>query len=200
MTADATNLQDGGLTLAEGDAPARIAGFVIDTAVVSLASLLLLTVLGIVHGPLVEIEGSGELPDRVDVDPARFALDSIAVTLFAGIYFAGSWVRSGATPGQRSVRLRVLDATGRANVTVMQGVIRFLSLGAPLWLVGGLISGNARLAVWCLTVVWYGVLTVTVIRGSAVSGVHDRLARTIVVREVTRASEPSAQFGGDVTG
>lgn len=199
MTADATNPEGGGQVLAEGDAPARIAGFVVDAVLVALASFVVLTVLGLIHGPVVVIGGSGDLPDRVEVDTARFAIDSFAITMLAGFYFAGSWVRSGATPGQGSVRLRVLDATGRSNVTVMQAVIRFLALGAPLWLIAGIVSGNARLAAWCLTVLWYGVLTVTVVRGSSASGIHDRLARTVVVRDVALARTPGSRFDVDAT-
>ncbi len=185
MTSDTTTSHGDDLMIAEGDAPARIAGFVVDSAIVSVAALFLLTVLGVLHGPVVEVQGSGDLPDRLDVDTVRFAIDSVVVSLFAGCYFAGSWIRFGATPGQSSVGLRVLDAAGGRDMSPAQAAIRFVALGAPLWLIGGLVSGNARLAAWCLTLVWYGVLVVTVVRGSSVSGIHDRIARTIVVREVT---------------
>lgn len=184
MTADTTSLHGDDHVLAEGDAPARIAGFVVDSVIVSFVSLFLLTMLGVLHGPVVAVEGSGELPDRLEVDATLFAIDAAVITLMTGVYFAGSWIRFGATPGQGSVGLRVLDATGGSGLTGKQALTRFVALGAPLWLISGLVSGNARLAAWSLTIIWYVVLVVTVARGSSVSGVHDRIAGTIVVREV----------------
>lgn len=180
--------------LVGGDASSRVGGYVVDSAIVSAGSLVLLTVLAVIHGPVIEFERSGEFSDRVELDGLWFAIDTAAVTLFAGIYFAGSWVRSGATIGQRAVGLRVLPADasdgtngadGVATLTAGRAVARYLALGVPLWLAAGFTSGNVRLAFWCLGALWYAVLLVSVVKGSSTVGIHDRIARTMVVRRVT---------------
>lgn len=171
-------------TYTAGDAPARVSGYIVDSAIVLLGSFVLLSALGLVHGPAVEVSGSGGLSDRVDVDRTRFAIDTAMVAFASGAYFVGSWVRRGATIGQRTVGLRVLGTNEQHGLTITAAVIRFVALGAPLWVTAGLLSGNARVAVWCLALLWYGVLFVSVVRGTSTTGLHDRIARTIVVREV----------------
>lgn len=175
-----------GDTVVAGDVAARIAGFLIDAVIVTFASLVLLTLLGFLHGPVVEVRSSGGLADRVEVDAARFAVDTVCTTLLAATYFAGSWVRRGHTIGQRAVGLEVVSA-GDATAALGTGraIVRFFSLGAPLWIIAGFVAGNARLVLWLLALAWYVVLAVSVAAGSATQGVHDRIAGSVVVRHVT---------------
>ena len=195
-TAGASSLDEGESLVVPGDASARVVGFFIDSVIVSIGSLVLLTVLGLVHGTVIEVRTSGALADRVEIDAVRFSIDTGVVTLFAAAYFAGSWVRSGATIGQRSVGLRVLPAGEATRVSPIAATVRFLALGAPLWVIAGLVSGNARLAFWCLALIWYAVVLVSVTRGTSTTGIHDRIAGTIVVRHVTAFGSPTRRSNG----
>ncbi|HSJ92020.1 MAG TPA: RDD family protein, partial [Ilumatobacter sp.] len=184
-TPGAVELPEGATVVVAGDVASRISAFVLDALIVAFGTLVLLTVLGFVHGPVLDIRSSGELADRVEIDPVRFGIDTAASTALAALYFAGSWTRRRATFGQRAIGLEVLPAGDvTAGLTVFQGIVRFLAMGAPLWVIAGFASGNVRLLFWCLGLGWYGVLAITVVGGSSATGIHDRIARTVVVRHV----------------
>lgn len=170
-----------------GDLPARLSGFVVDALVVGVATLVMLTVLGVLHGPVVTVHRAGSIADRVEVDAALFAVDTLAATALAAVYFAGSWVRHGATLGQRINGLQVLPTGPRAaRLTIARSLVRFCCLGSPIWVAAGFTSGTPRLALWILGVLWYVVLAASVSAGSSTEGIHDRIAGTMVVRHATR--------------
>lgn len=173
-----------------GDASARLSGYLIDAVVIAAASFVLLVVLGLVHGPVIEFSGAGELADRVDVDRTRFAADTAVIVVFVGLYFAGSWARRGATIGQRSTGLSVLSASDGGPPSLGWALVRFIALGTPFWVAAGFVAGSARFLLWLIGALWYFALLVSVVRGSTTTGWHDRIARTIVVRKVSTVDVP----------
>lgn len=184
VSSDRIDRADHEAVVVPGDAAARTGGYAIDTVLVSIASFVVLGALALVHGPVFEVGGSASIADQVEIDRALFAIDTAFVTVLAGAYFAGSWLRSGATPGQRAFGLRVLPRGARSTITARSAVIRFVALGAPFWVAAGLTSGGLRLVLWALGLVWYVVLAASVAIGEPTTGLHDRLAGTMAIREL----------------
>ncbi len=182
-----------------GDVAARVGGFAIDATIVSIGSLVLLGVLAFVHGPVVEVRGTTPLPDRVVIDDALFAVDTALVTLLAGLYFVVSWVRGGATPGQRAFGLSVLPLGVGETLNAGRACIRFVALGSPFWVAAGLTSGRLRLLMWVCGLAWYAALATSVVIGSRTTGLHDRLARTMVIRRLRPLDPDTTSIGAEST-
>jgi hypothetical protein len=162
--------------------------YFIDTLMFCVAAFVVLSVLSLVHGPVVSVRRAGNLVDRMNVDDVRFAMDTAIVSLLSGLYYAGSWWRRGATPGQRLCRIEVRPADrcddAGARVPLARAVVRWLALGAPLWVAASVATGNLRWTLWFAAWAWYLLLAVTVARGTGLQGLHDRLSRTAAIRIV----------------
>jgi uncharacterized RDD family membrane protein YckC len=81
----------------------------------------------------------------------------------AALYFVLTWWLIGGTLGQRLLRLRVVDASSGARISLLQSIGRFF---------GYLLS----VSILCLGLIWAGLDTYK-------QGWHDKLAHTYVVRE-----------------
>ena len=171
--------------LVAADAPGRAAGFAIDAVLLAIVSLVALTALSLAHGPVVEVRRTGDVIGTVRVDQGLLVLDTLAICALSALYFAGSWVRWGATIGQRGlgISLRPADsADGPPGLRWGPAIVRWLALGAPIWVAAGLADGNTRWGLWSAGVLWYAVLGVSVSAGSSLTGIHDRLAGAVAVR------------------
>ncbi|ESK56903.1 MAG: RDD family protein [Moraxellaceae bacterium] len=74
------------------------------------------------------------------------------------------WVKFAGTPGKRLLRLKVLDERTGENVTVGQGIIRYIGY-LPAFLV------------FFIGLIWVAF-------DSKKQGWHDKMAKTVVVREL----------------
>lgn len=82
--------------------------------------------------------------------------------LLAAIFYIFCWVKFAGTPGKRLLRLKVLDEMTGEHITVGPAVIRLYRLLHPLWCFA-----------WLL---WIGF--------DNKQGWHDKMARTVVVKEL----------------
>jgi uncharacterized RDD family membrane protein YckC len=153
--------------------------------------------LSLTVGPVVRIEGSS-----VDVDRDIAVVDALLSTLLGALYFAGSWARFGATPGQRVLAIRVVGANDGGRVPLARSLVRWLLLAAPLGIASVLttavVTGAAEALVDLAVVAWYVALLVTTARSPVARGLHDRWAGTAVTKparpvdwEAGRRSGPS---------
>jgi uncharacterized RDD family membrane protein YckC len=84
--------------------------------------------------------------------------------LLCAIFYIFCWIKFAGTPGKRLLRLKVLDEKSGNHVTVGQGIIRYIGyIPATLVLFIGLI--------------WVAF-------DSKKQGWHDKMAKTVVVREL----------------
>lgn len=83
--------------------------------------------------------------------------------LFA-VFFVFCWVKFAGTPGKRLLRLKVLDEKTGENVTVGQAIIRYI----------GYIPATL---VFFIGLIWVAF-------DSKKQGWHDKMAKTVVVREL----------------
>jgi uncharacterized RDD family membrane protein YckC len=164
-----------------GDVPNRLVALAIDAVLLSLVVLAGAVLVSLTVGPVVRIDGSSV---RVDRDIA--IVDAFLSTLLGGLYFAGSWARVGATPGQRLLGLRVVQAGDGDRVMVRHAVVRWLLLAAPLGIASllttAVVSGAAEALVDLALIGWYLALLVTSARDPRARGLHDRWAGTAVTK------------------
>jgi uncharacterized RDD family membrane protein YckC len=83
--------------------------------------------------------------------------------LFA-VFFVFCWVKFAGTPGKRLLRLKVLDERTGENITVGQGIIRYIGYFPAI------------------LVLFIGLIWVAF--DSKKQGWHDKMAKTVVVREL----------------
>ena len=83
--------------------------------------------------------------------------------LFA-VFFVFCWVKFAGTPGKRLLRLKVLDERTGENISVGQGIIRYIGYFPAI------------------LVLFIGLIWVAF--DSKKQGWHDKMAKTVVVREL----------------
>jgi uncharacterized RDD family membrane protein YckC len=120
--------------------------------------------------------------------------DVIAATVVAilGVaYFAIAWLSPwAATPGQRLGQLRVVDATSLESIDARRAILRSFLLGSAL----SLLSFPAEVSryVEIIAVVWAMILLGSLVFDGRRQGLHDRWARTLVVKPATAGAGPLA--------
>lgn len=154
----------------------RIVAWLLDGAILGLATLLVLVVVVIALGePFVD--------DAV----ATSALTTILTVGFSFLYFVGFWTSaSGATLGMRSLGMRVVEAPGPRPLGVGGAVVRWAALGYPVAAVT-LVPVLGSIASWAL-VAWSIVLLITTAISDTNQGLHDRFANSAVLRRIGAGS------------
>jgi uncharacterized RDD family membrane protein YckC len=161
----------------------RLVGYALDALLLAVAIYVVALVLRAAIGPTLRITESAGVP-RIQVDRLHSVINSVAATLVAGAYFVGSWLRSGATPGQRLLGMRVVRIEGEGRLRPGQAVGRWLLLGTPLGLISTLlgppsvIGGVLAVAI----ALWFALLFISTARGPRKRGFHDRITGSVVVR------------------
>ena len=118
----------------------------------------------------------------------------VVVIGFYFVYFVGFWTSKGkATPGMRLFKLQVANAADGKRLEIGPAVTRWLALGYAFSLLGliPVLSGLASL----LTIIWSIVLLITTSQDTMHQGLHDRWAKSVVVRP-----EGAGAGGGAVIG
>ena len=112
---------------------------------------------------------------------ATSAMSAIILTGIEFLYFVGFWTGgSGATPGMRLFKLRVVAATGGASLEIGPAVIRWLAFGAPIVILS-FIPATSTIASYAL-LIWFIALLVTTGMSATRQGLHDRWAGSSVVQ------------------
>ena len=177
------------------DVPNRLVALAIDAVLLSAIVLVGAIAVSLTVGPVVRIEGSS-----IAVDREIAVVDALLSTLLGALYFAGSWVRFGATPGQRLLGIRVVRASDGRPVTLTAALVRWLLLAAPLGvasvLTTAVVAGRAEALVDLALVVWYVALLVSTARSPVARGLHDRSAGTAVTRPARRVEWEAAGRSG----
>lgn len=172
---------DGGIEVGQGLVLAgigtRVGAFLVDVFVLGALAIT------------ITLVAVGVIPDR----PTRDLIAATLVAILGVAYFAIAWTSAwAATPGQRLARLRVVDAGSLERIDGRRAVVRSLTLGSAL----SLLSFPAALSryIEVIAVVWSMVLLGTALFNPRRQGIHDRWARTLVVKPAGAGSGPLA-FG-----
>jgi uncharacterized RDD family membrane protein YckC len=84
--------------------------------------------------------------------------------IITAVFYIFCWVKFAGTPGKRLLRLKILDEITGENITAGQGIIRYI---------GSIISALVLL----IGIIWVAF-------DAKKQGWHDKMARTVVVREL----------------
>lgn len=164
------------------DLASRLVAYLVDVAI-----------LGIAGAALVIAVGFGE---RVETRTSTFVWVSgwqatIAFALLGAAYFVFFWTGGRrATIGQRIFDIQVGNAFDGRPLTVDQAMRRWLGYGSFLGLLAVVPSLRGLASVG--QVVWVLVLLATTGRSPVKQGLHDRFARSALVRPASRASGGAA--------
>lgn len=162
----------------------RVLAYLIDAPVATVIAFLAVAATALVAGPAVKPTPRPDaLAPSLAYDPAHVTLETLAVIVISGLYFAGSWLAWRATPAQRLMGVRVGDAADPQRLVPTQAVARWLLLGAPWGLAGALAaSSSLDTVLWVVAILWPFALLVSVLADrSSRRGLHDRLAHTVVI-------------------
>lgn len=166
------------------DVPNRIIALIIDILVLSLSGFVLAALLGgLVSEPGAIDSAGGEL-DIVDF--LVVLILQLAVSL---AYFGSTWTLLGSTAGMRLLGLRIGDESDGHLVSWGRSLIRWLILGIPALLstLALYVPNAIGLILWALGLAWMGLLLYTMAQSPTKQGLHDRYARTIVVKARRRS-------------
>jgi uncharacterized RDD family membrane protein YckC len=163
--------------------PDRLVALLLDTVVLSVLAFIAALIVSLALGPAVELDGGAEsVSDAVQTNRGVALVDALVVAALGALYFAGSWRRSGRTPGQRLLGLHVASAAGD-DVATGQAIIRWLLVAGPFSAAAVLATASSALDGPVLPVLvgaWYVVLLVTTAVSPTSRGLHDRLSGTAV--------------------
>lgn len=178
-----------GLTLA--DVPNRILALVLDILLLSALGLLLALLLGGLFGGMTRggatVGGSLDDPGR-ELNVAAFLVVVLAQLAFSLAYFAYGWVMLRGTLGMRLLGLRIGDRSDGQPVAWDQALVRWVLLGLPVTVLTFVVyvPSLIGLLLSLLAGLWLVLLLASMAQGPAKQGLHDRYARTIVVRAPRR--------------
>ena len=171
------------------DVPNRAVALLIDLILLTVAAFVAATIVSVLGGPAVEFNTSaGTVGDAVTLDRGIATVDAVLSLLISAVYFAGTWVVVGASPGQRLLGMRVGAETDGAALTTRQALARWALLGAPFGVSAVLTTAFSGLGhtIFDLAVAaWYAVLLVTTSRSPTKQGLHDRVAGSVVAKEAS---------------
>lgn len=171
------------------DVPTRIVALLIDAVLLTIIVFAGAVVVSVLAGPAVEFNTAADsAQDAVTLHRGIAVLDG-AVSLFLSAgYFAGAWLALAASPGQRLIGVRIRGQATRAAMTPGQAIARWALLAAPFGVAAVLttaLTGLSNAIVDLAMIAWYGLLLVTTARSPTKQGLHDRIARTVVVKEAS---------------
>lgn len=171
------------------DVPARLIGYVLDAAFLTIAVFAGAVVISLFFGPVVTFDALAEPPVRVDTGLA--IADACLATALSATYFIVTWRRFGGSPGQRLLGMRIWTEDRGFPITTGQGFVRWLFIGPPLGVQAAAsvaLSGEGDALLLVALLGWYVVLLVSMARSPVKQGLHDRIARTIVTKIAREAS------------
>jgi uncharacterized RDD family membrane protein YckC len=174
-----------GLTFA--DVPDRVIAFVLDVIVLSVVGLLLALVIGGAFGGLVSgaQTAGGSLEEGGDaLNTGALLVVGIAALAVSFAYFAWSWVVLRATPGMMMLGLQIGDQADGRSISWDQALVRWLVLGvaATLTTFVVFVPDILGLVVSVAAVAWLLALLATAARSPTKQGLHDHVARTVLVK------------------
>jgi len=166
------------------DVPNRIMALIVDVIALSVIGFALAWLFGGLVTPAGAIDSSGG-----ELDIVAFLIVLVLQLALSFAYFGGLWTLVGATLGMRLLGLRIGDETDGQLISWRRSVIRWLILGVPALLssLAVYVPNAIGLILGALGVAWMLLLLYAMAQSATKQGLHDRYARTIVVKARRRA-------------
>jgi uncharacterized RDD family membrane protein YckC len=165
------------------DVPNRLIAYIIDAIILGIIYLVVSIVLAAVVGPAQRFNPTQDNPLNFEVNYAAALVGAVINTAISAAYFIYTWTTMRGTPGMRVLGIQVGNESDGATLTTNQALTRWILLGGPLGLVAALnpIPALGALIVLAL-IVWFIALLVTTAQSPTKQGLHDRYAKTVVVK------------------
>jgi uncharacterized RDD family membrane protein YckC len=178
-----------GLTIA--DVPDRVIAFILDAIVLSIVGLLLALVIGGAFGGLASgAQTAGGSMDAAGgaLNVGAFLVVAMAELALSFAYFAWSWVVLRGTPGMKMLGLQIGDQADGHSISWDQALVRWLLLGiaATLATFAVYVPSLVGLVVAIIALLWLTLLLYTTVLSPTKQGLHDRTARTVLVKSSRR--------------
>jgi uncharacterized RDD family membrane protein YckC len=167
--------QGASIALAPADLGARLIAVVIDSLVLGVVYLILITFIAI--GAVIQ----------GDVNIIALASRSVLFALIGAAYFAYGWTKWKASPGQRVMGLQTVNADDGRALTGTQALTRWAYLFGPsafasLFTQADQVGGFVSFVVQVLVLVYYIYLYRTANADPRRQGFHDKQVGSIVVK------------------
>jgi uncharacterized RDD family membrane protein YckC len=173
------------------DVPDRVLAFLLDVIALAVVGLFLAIIVGGAFGGLSSGTAAG---GSIDAPPGAlnvgaFVVVGILAMVVSFVYFAYSWVVLRSTPGMRMLGLRIGHQRDGRPISWDQALVRWIVLGiaATSLTFAVYVPSLVGLALAVLGLLWLVLMLVTLGRSPTKQGLHDRYARTILVRAPRRA-------------
>ena len=170
------------------DVPNRLIAYIIDVIVLVVMGFFLALLLGGIFGGITSqvgaVDGSGG-----ELNVGAFLLVGIVHLAVSFGYFGYFWTAMRGTPGMRLLGLQIGHESDGHSIDWTQAFIRWLVLGIPSILAtfASYVSSGLGVILSLVGLVWLIVLLYTIAQSPTKQGVHDRYARTILVKAGRRA-------------
>ena len=175
------------------DVPNRIIAFILDVIVLAIIGVLLALVIGGAFGGVTSggSAAGGSLDSAAgDLNVGAFLVVGIAALAISFAYFAYSWVVLRGTPGMKLLGLQIGDQADGRSISWDQALVRWLTLGiaATLTTFAVYVPSLLGLLLALGGFTWLLALLYTMAQSPTKQGLHDRYARTVLVRAIRRAA------------
>jgi len=164
--------------------PNRIIAYIIDAIIVGIGLFIVNAILAsFLPAPTVRIDPNNPFNISVDQPIVTALILAVVNIALAGAYFIYTWTAMRGTLGMKVLGMQIGHEQDGRTITFNQGVIRYLLLGAPFSLATAL-TGYSSLGglIGLAAFVYFIALLVTTAQSPTKQGLHDRYAKTMVVK------------------
>ncbi|MEA2621317.1 MAG: hypothetical protein QOH61_227 [Chloroflexota bacterium] len=160
------------------DVPNRIIAYIIDFIILFIVQLIVAIIAAIV-APATTLSGLTAV-----ANPTFALIYGILAALVTAGYFIYTWVAMRGTIGMRLLGMQIGNETDGRTITYQQAAIRYLFLYGPFLIADilGRFALGLGLVLQLLGLIWFIVLLVTTAQSPTKQGLHDRYAKTMVVK------------------
>jgi hypothetical protein len=189
-----------GVNLAE--LPVRGIAFLIDLVLIQLGSAIVLQIFLLMTRTLLAA-GAGGVTDTVLAAWTGYGLPVVVLAVMHALAYVFLWRVYRASPGQMTLGLFTLDVRRGNAISKRRALLRWTLLFLPALIMSssdaigivvqfGIASKLDQTAVSFMSVllpfIWFVILTLSILINSQGRGLHDRMAKSIVVRREGSAS------------
>jgi uncharacterized RDD family membrane protein YckC len=164
------------------DVPNRAIAYIIDVIIIAIVGVIIGAILYAIVGPATTLSiSSSGIGSSVNIVPLLI-VTVIGLAVNAG-YFIYTWVYMRGTIGMKALGMQIGNETDGATITINQAITRWILLGAPFGLAQLLNPWpGLGIIISLLSFVWLIALLVTTAQSPTKQGLHDRYAKTMVVK------------------
>jgi uncharacterized RDD family membrane protein YckC len=170
------------------DVPNRVIAYIIDIIILGILGFVVALLLGGIFGGIVAptegaIGGGGG-----DLNLLAFLVVGLGHLAISLAYFGYSWTTLRGTPGMKLLGLQIGDERDGRSIDWNQALVRWLVLGIPsiLSTVASYVSSGLGFLLSLVGLIWLIALLYSIAQSPTKQGLHDRYARTIMVKSGRR--------------